>query len=329
MVSKPTTAGESEKLHTDAPPIATRAPEPLRASNVVKQFGQLRAVDAVSLDIQPGEIFALLGPNGAGKTTLIHCITGLARQSAGEISVFGYDTLREFHHTRRLVGLVPQEINFDPFFTPFESLLIQMGLMGVRQDPRWAERLLELFALSGHRDAYTRNLSGGMKRRLLVAKALVHRPKLLFLDEPTAGVDVELRKDLWDEVLKLRDEGTTIILTTHYLEEAEQLADRIGVIHKGRIVLVENRDALMRRYGQQRLRVTLTEDIAELPSGFPEGTEQLGRNQLLVPWSHPNELPPCFDALRACAGLKSVSFEETRLEDIFVDLIARAEKQEL
>ncbi|MEL6182730.1 MAG: ABC transporter ATP-binding protein, partial [Myxococcota bacterium] len=196
-----------------------RDPCPLRLDGVVKRFGDFTAVGGVTLTIEPGEIFALLGPNGAGKTTLIRCVAGLARQTQGAITVFGYDTLQAFRQTRRLLGLVPQELNFDPFFTPHQSLMIQMGLMGVEPDASWADALLKTFALDDHRDAYTRHLSGGMKRRLLVAKALVHRPRLLFLDEPTAGVDVELRKDLWTEVLRLREQGTTIILTTHYLEE--------------------------------------------------------------------------------------------------------------
>lgn len=225
----------------------------LELRGVTKRFGDLVAVDRVDLDVEEGEIFALLGPNGAGKTTLIHCITGLAVPTAGAIRVFGHDVVGEFRTTRRIVGLVPQEIGFDPFFTPHESLMIQMGLMGVRPDAERADALLRTFALDTHRDAYTRQLSGGMKRRLLVAKALVHAPKLLFLDEPTAGVDVELRKDLWEEVRRLRAEGTTIILTTHYLEEAEELADRIGIIHRGGLVLVEERKELIARHDHARL----------------------------------------------------------------------------
>ncbi|HJK97742.1 MAG TPA: ABC transporter ATP-binding protein [Polyangiaceae bacterium LLY-WYZ-14_1] len=236
----------------------------LRLDQVVKRFGDLVAVDGVSLDVHAGEIFALLGPNGAGKTTLIHCVAGLARATEGRIQVFGHDVVQEYRRTRRLVGLVPQEINFDPFFTPFESLMNQMGFMGVRPSPARADELLATFALTGHRDAYTRTLSGGMKRRLNVAKALVHDPKLLFLDEPTAGVDVRLRRDLWDEVRRIRDKGTTIILTTHYLEEAEELADRIGVMRRGQLAMVEDRDRLLARYGR------LEEVFDELVEGAPE-----------------------------------------------------------
>ncbi len=232
----------------------------LRCENVVKRYGERCAVDHVSLEVGTGEIVALLGPNGAGKTTLIGCIAGLANATSGTITVFGHDVHRDFRTARRLVGLVPQEINFDPFFTPLESLMIQSGLMGVRPDRAWCEQLLVTFALSEHRDAYTRQLSGGMKRRLLVAKALVHRPKLLFLDEPTAGVDVELRKALWDEVRRLRDEGTTVVLTTHYLEEAEELADRIAVLREGRLLVVESREEMLAR-GQGR---SLEEIFVEL-----------------------------------------------------------------
>jgi ABC-2 type transport system ATP-binding protein len=220
---------------------------------VVKRYGDFVALDDLSLEVYEGEIFALLGPNGAGKSTLIHCITGLSKQTGGSIEVLGFDTVHDFRTTRRLVGLVPQEINYDPFFTPLESLMIQMGLMGVQPNRQRAEALLKTFALDEKRDAYTRTLSGGMKRRLLVAKALVHGPRLLFLDEPTAGVDVELRRELWQEVTELRETGTTIVLTTHYIEEAERLADRIGILHKGELLLVESRESLLERHAGRSL----------------------------------------------------------------------------
>ena len=223
-------------------------PPVLCCRHVTKRYGKLTALDDLSLEVYEGEIFALLGPNGAGKSTLIHCITGLARQTKGSIEVLGIDTIRDYRTTRRLVGLVPQEINYDPFFTPLESLLIQMGLMGIEPSRERAENLLKTFSLEEKRDAYTRTLSGGMKRRLLVAKALVHGPRLLFLDEPTAGVDVELRRELWQEVQDLRTAGTTIVLTTHYIEEAERLADRIGILHNGELLLVESRASLMERH---------------------------------------------------------------------------------
>lgn len=228
-------------------------PPVLRCRQVTKRYGKFTALKDLSLEVYEGEIFALLGPNGAGKSSLIHCITGLAKQSEGSIDVMGFDTLRDFRATRRLVGLVPQEINYDPFFTPLESLMIQMGLMGVKPSRERAVELLKTFALDEKRDAYTRTLSGGMKRRLLVAKSLVHEPRLLFLDEPTAGVDVELRRELWQEVEALRTAGTTIVLTTHYIEEAENLADRIGILHKGELLLVESRESLLERHGGRSL----------------------------------------------------------------------------
>ena len=233
----------------------------LDCQNVTKRYGDFVALDDVSLQVERGEIFGLLGPNGAGKSTLIHCITGLCRQSEGTISVAGHDTISDYRTTRRLVGLVPQEINFDPFFTPHESLMIQMGLMGTRPNSARADELLKTFALSDKRDAYTRTLSGGMKRRLLIAKALVHEPQLIFLDEPTAGVDVELRRELWDEVRALRKSGATIVLTTHYIEEAEQLADRIGILHEGRLLRVEDRQALLSEHGDASLEDIFVELI--------------------------------------------------------------------
>jgi len=229
--------------------------------NLRKRFGIHNAVDDISFSVRQGEVLGFLGPNGAGKSTLIHCITGLARQTKGSIEVLGFDTIRDFRTTRRLVGLVPQEINYDPFFTPLESLLIQMGLMGIEPSRERAEDLLKTFSLEEKRDAYTRTLSGGMKRRLLVAKALVHAPRLLFLDEPTAGVDVELRRELWQEVQDLRTAGTTIVLTTHYIEEAERLADRIGILHNGELLLVESRASLMERHRGRSLEEIYVELI--------------------------------------------------------------------
>ena len=232
----------------------------LSVRGLKKRFGQTVALAGIDLDVRAGEILALLGPNGAGKTTLIHCATGLGRIQEGTVQVFGHDVVQGFRAARRLVGLVPQELVFDPFFTPFESLMLRMGLMGVRPDAARADELLEMFSLSDKRDTRARALSGGMKRRLLVAKALVHRPRLLFLDEPTAGVDVELRRQLWARVQELRDEGTTVVLTTHHFEEAEELADRVAILRGGRLLCVEPLDALLAR----RPGATLEEVYLEL-----------------------------------------------------------------
>jgi ABC-2 type transport system ATP-binding protein len=234
----------------------------LHAQGVTKAYKSLTAVDRVDLDIEAGEIFALLGPNGAGKTTFIGCVAGLVAGFDGSISIAGYDVVRDYQITRRLIGLVPQELNQDVFFNVRDVVAIQGGYFGVRPDDPRIDELLESFSLGDKRDANTRWLSGGMKRRLMICKALVHDPVLLFLDEPTAGVDVELREELWEYVLNLRARGTTIVLTTHYLEEAERLADRIGILHKGRLRRVDSRADLLESYGRSVIEITLSASLA-------------------------------------------------------------------
>lgn len=301
--------------------------KPLVCRGLTKRFGSFTAVDSVDLEVQSGEIFALLGPNGAGKTSLIGCVCGLSYPSAGHIEVFGHDVVRDFRVTRKLVGLVPQEVSFDPFFTPHQSLMIQMGLMGVKPDPDRVDRLLQTLALDDKRDAYTRNLSGGMKRRLLVAKALVHEPKLLFLDEPTAGVDVELRQELWAEVRRLRDMGTTVILTTHYLEEAEQLADRIGVIDRGRLRWVERTEHLMSRFSQSRIRLRLRRELASLPDGLPPGSVLETPRVLCVPWNTFEDLASAMARLKtSLPSVESIEVQQTTLEEVFVRLLNASEE---
>jgi ABC-2 type transport system ATP-binding protein len=240
----------------------------LEVFGLTKRYGAFTALDNATLTIEAGEIFALLGPNGAGKTTLIGCVCGLVKKTSGRVRLFGADLDLDPVSPRYGVGLVPQEINFDPFFTVRESLHIQAGYYGKRRDDARVDELIAALNLTDKADTQMRALSGGMKRRLLIAKALVHRPKLVFLDEPTAGVDVELRRDLWQYVRKLREGGTTVVLTTHYLEEAEELADRVGIIDKGRLVLVEPTEALMRRLGERRLEVKLSEKVERLPEGI-------------------------------------------------------------
>jgi len=220
---------------------------------LVKRYGDLTALGGVDLDIVEGEIFGLLGPNGAGKTTLISIVAGLARATSGTATVLGRDVVKDYRFTRRVVGLVPQEVNFDPFFSVEEALRFQAGYFGLRLPDARVEEILGALDLLPKRHVNARALSGGMKRRLLIAKALVHEPRVLFLDEPTAGVDVELRRALWAYVRRLRDRGTTIVLTTHYLEEAEELADRIGIIDRGTLRLVEDKAALLARHGGQAL----------------------------------------------------------------------------
>ncbi|WP_199589766.1 ABC transporter ATP-binding protein [Lujinxingia litoralis] len=243
---------------------------------LTKRYGELKAVDDVSLAIEPGEIFALLGPNGAGKTTMIGCVTGMITGFEGRAAVAGLDVVENYRVTRRMVGLVPQELNWDAFFTVRQVLEFQAGYFGVKPTRGEIDALLDQFSLLEKADANTRWLSGGMKRRLMICKALMHDPVVLFLDEPTAGVDVELRDELWGYVEALRERGTTIVLTTHYLEEAEKLADRVGIINQGRLLRVDDREALLEAFGRRHVSVTLS----EIPS--PQVLEALGPHQVEV-----------------------------------------------
>ena len=292
--------------------------------NVVKRFGAFTAVDGVDLEIQEGEIFALLGPNGAGKTTLISIVAGLLRATSGTVTVLGKDVVKDYRFTRRAIGLVPQEINFDPFLTVEEALEFQAGYFGLELSAARLEEILSALDLAGKRDANTRALSGGMKRRLLIGKALVHEPKVLFLDEPTAGVDVELRRALWAYVRTLRSRGTTVVLTTHYLDEAEERADRIGVIDRGRRVGVEEKHARLRRYGGRTFRLVLEAPIAEVPPALAAlgGRLEPGGAELSIETAGSALLGP---ALRAAeeAGLvvKDAETRRTTLEDVFVRLV--------
>ncbi len=240
---------------------------------LVKRYPKVTALGGVSLSIEPGEIFALLGPNGAGKTTWISIVCGLATATSGTARVYGHDVVADAMAARKIVGLVPQEINFDPFFTAREVLRFQMGYFGVPPSETRIEELLAAMALTDKADVTSRELSGGMRRRLLIAKALVHRPRVAFLDEPTAGVDIALRKDLWSYVRKLRAEGTTIVLTTHYLEEAEELADRVAVIDHGKLIAVDKPDVLLKQHGKKQAFFRLAEPLA---SPLPDRLRELG-----------------------------------------------------
>ena len=244
-----------------------------------KAYPGVTALAGVSLSVMPGEIFALLGPNGAGKTTWISVVCGLVRATTGRARVLGHDVVLDAIAARRLVGLVPQEVNFDPFFTPREVLSFQMGYYGQKPDARRVDEVLRALDLTAKADTNTRALSGGMKRRLLIGKALVHRPRVVFLDEPTAGVDVALRRDLWSYVRQLRLEGTTIVLTTHYLEEAEALADRVAVIDHGKLICLDTTAALLARFGHKQLRVRLVAPLGRTGApaeGLPEWLRALG-----------------------------------------------------
>jgi ABC-2 type transport system ATP-binding protein len=292
---------------------------------VSKRFDGLAALDGVDLEIRPGEIFALLGPNGAGKTTLISIVAGLLRATSGEVRVLGRDVVRDYRFTRRAVGLVPQEINFDPFFTVEETLRIQAGYFGVRLSEERLVEILDALDLGAKRRTNSRALSGGMKRRLLIGKALVHEPRVLFLDEPTAGVDVELRRALWRYVRRLRDAGTTVVLTTHYLEEAEELADRIGVIDRGRLLVVEEKDVLLSRHGARTLRLALARPVETPPAALAAlGARAVdGGRALEIEVAGGIAAGPAL-AAAAAAGLEieDVDTRRTTLEDVFVRLVS-------
>jgi ABC-2 type transport system ATP-binding protein len=290
----------------------------------------LLALDAVDLDIARGEIFALLGPNGAGKTTLIGVVCGAVTMTAGRVLIAGHDVVRDFRAARRIVGLVPQEIALDIFTTVWRAVTFSRGLFGRAPDPAFIERLLRDLSLWEKRDTRIVELSGGMKRRVMIAKALSHEPDVLFLDEPTAGVDVNLRRDMWALVRRLRDEGVTVILTTHYIEEAEEMADRVGVINHGRIVLVEEKTALMRKLGKRRLTLMLQAPLPALPkelAGWPLELEDHGRrlSYRFDASAEDNGVPALLRRLSELGlDFHDLDTSATTLEDIFVDLVGRA-----
>jgi len=287
-----------------------------------------QALKDVSLDIKRGEIFALLGPNGAGKTTLIGIICGIVNPSSGAIKVDGFDIIKDYRKAREKIGLVPQELHTDAFESVWGTTSFSRGLFGKRPDPALIEKLLKDLSLWEKRDSKIMTLSGGMKRRVMIAKALAHEPEILFLDEPTAGVDVELRRDMWALVRRLRDNGVTIILTTHYIVEAEEMADRIGVIAKGRLILVEEKQALMAKLGRKQLTLELVEPLAAIPQSFAHFKLELSKNGLELVYSYDTQnerggIPTLLADLAARGiGFKDLHTEESSLEDIFVDLVS-------
>ena len=306
-------------------------PPMISVAAVTKRYATgFLALDSVDLAIEKGEIFALLGPNGAGKTTLIGVICGTVSMTSGKVLVDNFDVMRDFRAARFKVGLVPQEIALDIFSTVWKTVSFSRRLFGRAPDPAFVERLLRDLSLWEKRNARIVELSGGMKRRVMIAKALSHEPEVLFLDEPTAGVDVNLRRDMWALVRRLRDGGVTVILTTHYIEEAEEMADRVGVINKGRIVLVEDKAALMKKLGKRRLTLTLHDPLPALPpelSGWPIELEDGGR-RLSYRFDASAEDTGVPTLLRTLAELgvdfKDLETTTTSLEDIFVDLVGRA-----
>ena len=304
------------------PPIIT-------IKNLSKTYDtDLHALKDINLDIYRGEILALLGPNGAGKTTLISIICGIVNPSQGEIRVDGHDIIADFRAARSLIGLVPQELTTDAFETVWGTIKFSRGLFGKSPNPAHLEKILRELSLWDKRDTKIIALSGGMKRRLLIAKALSHEPQILFLDEPTAGVDVELRRDMWEMVRQLRKNGVTIILTTHYIEEAEEMADRIGVIHKGELILVEDKATLMDKLGKKQLKLYLQIPLTKIPNNLVKFPLELSNEG--------HELTLTFDAQHERTGIaallrqlsdngidyKDLNTSQSSLEDIFVDLVS-------
>lgn len=287
----------------------------------------LRALKNINLDIQRGEIFALLGPNGAGKTTLISVICGIVNATSGTVSADGHDTVRDYRAARATIGLVPQELHTDAFESVWATIKFSRGLFGKAPNPAYLEKVLRDLSLWDKRSAKIMTLSGGMKRRVLIAKALAHEPKILFLDEPSAGVDVELRHDMWRMVRELRAQGTTIILTTHYIEEAEEMADRIGVISKGELIVVEDKDVLMRKLGKKQLALTLRHPMTSIPVELKEMALELSedRHTLVYTFDSQKEETGIAALLRLLSELgiefKDLRSSESSLEDIFVNLI--------
>ncbi|WP_094800672.1 ABC transporter ATP-binding protein [Bordetella genomosp. 5] len=286
-----------------------------------------QALKKIDLDIRRGEIFALLGPNGAGKTTLISIICGIVNATAGRVLADGHDNVTAYREARAAIGLVPQEINTDVFETVWNTVSFSRGLFGKRANPAHIERVLRDLSLWDKKDSRILALSGGMKRRVMIAKALSHEPRILFLDEPTAGVDVELRRGMWEMVRRLREQGVTIILTTHYIEEAQEMADRVGVIRKGEIILVEETRTLMQKLGKKQLRIALAAPLQEVPQALADFSLELGNDgaELIYTYDTQRDSEALMRLLRQIDRLgiaySDLSSSESSLEDIFVSLV--------
>lgn len=302
----------------------------IKVENLSKTYaGGFQALKHVDLDIEQGEIIALLGPNGAGKTTLISVICGIVNPSEGSVTVNDYDIIKDYRQARASIGLVPQELTTDAFETVWNTLAFSRGLFGKAPDSAHLEKVLKSLSLWDKKDNKIMTLSGGMKRRVMIGKALAHEPRILFLDEPTAGVDVELRKDMWQVVRELRESGVTIILTTHYIEEAEEMADRIGVINKGEVILVEEKHSLMRKLGEKSLTLHLKEAIAEVPAGLSEFDLEVSNEGKDLVYTYDtqqesSDITALLDAVEE-AGLSFLDLEtrQNSLEEIFVNLVKK------
>ena len=304
----------------------------ISVSNLSKTYASgFSALKAVDLVVQRGEIFALLGPNGAGKTTLINIICGIVNPTGGSVLVDGHDIIKDYRATRSRIGLVPQELTTDAFETPWATMCFSRGLFGKPYNPDHVTKVLKDLSLWDKKDAKIMTLSGGMKRRVLIAKALAHEPQILFLDEPTAGVDVELRKDMWNIVRELRASGVTIILTTHYIEEAEEMADRVGVINKGEIVLVEDKAELMRKLGKKQLTLDLHQKLDAVPEALAPYRLSLASGGRALVYSYDTQgertgITSLLDDLRhAGIRFKDIHTTQSSLEDIFVGLVRQGQ----
>jgi len=307
----------------------------ISVSNLSKTYGSgFKALNGINLDINKGEIFALLGPNGAGQTTLISIICGIANLSEGSVTVDGQDINKNYRAARSLIGLVPQELHTDAFESVWATVSFSRGLFGKPKNPAHIEKVLKALSLWDKKDSNIITLSGGMKRRVMIAKALSHEPDILFLDEPTAGVDVELRRDMWELVRKLRADGTTIILTTHYIEEAEEMADRVGVISRGELIAVDEKKSLMAKMGRKTLDVVLAEPLTALPPELSEWNVQLNDEGHMLRYEFDSHADRTGIAslMRRLGDLgiayKDLSTHQSSLEDIFVELVHQPREKE-
>ncbi len=302
----------------------------IQIENLSKVYGGgFKALNNINLTIKEGEIFALLGPNGAGKTTLISAICGIVNPTSGTVTVNGHDIIKDYRETRALIGLVPQELTTDAFESVWSTVSFSRGLFGKAPDPAHIEKVLKDLSLWDKKDNMLMTLSGGMKRRVLIAKALSHEPQILFLDEPTAGVDVELRKDMWQMVRELRANGVTIILTTHYIEEAEEMADRIGVINNGEIILVEEKSELMQKLGKKELYLELQETHDQLPDNLNEFDLELIEEGTRLKYTYDTQsertgITTMLNAVSECGiKFKDLNTKQSSLEEIFVELVKK------
>ena len=308
--------------------------EILKINKITKIYkNQFKALDELNLNINEGEIFALLGPNGAGKSTLINTVCGILNFDHGNISVNEHDIIKDYRKARSLIGIVPQELNLEAFETVWNNVNYSRGLYGKSPDYKYIEELLKELSLWDKKDNKLRELSGGMKRRVLIAKALSHEPKVLFLDEPTASVDVELRKDMWKVIQKLKEKNVTIILTTHYIEEAEEIADRVGIINNGKIILVDEKKKLIQKLGQKILKIELSEPIELIPNALESFKLQLNNEKNILTYTYDTKgkntgITSLLSEIKNLGlQLKDISTEQSSLESIFLNLVKESENE--